>query len=73
MKKFYRIFILIIVFFFLSTYNPNKFNLTSKKDNVFFKIQNIIILNNFLLGEALIKKKLNQVYNKNIFLVKRKI
>ena len=72
MKKFYRIFILIIVFFFLSTYNPNKFNLTSKKDNVFFKIQNIIILNNFLLGETLIKKKLNQVYNKNIFLVKRK-
>ena len=51
--------------------NPNKFNLTSKKDNVFFKIQNIIILNNFLLGETLIKKKLNQVYNKNIFLVKR--
>ena len=71
MKKFYRIFILIIVFFFLSTYNPNKFNLASKKDNIFFKIQNIIIVNNYLLDKTLINKKLNQVYNKNIFLVKR--
>ena len=72
MNKFYRIFLLIVGFIFLSTYNPNKFNLISEKNNKFFKIQNIIIVNNFLLKKSVVNEKLSQIYNKNIFLIKRK-
>ena len=62
-----------MVLIFLSTYNPNKFDLTSEKDkdNAFFKVQNIEILNNFLVKESEIKKKLKAIYKKNIFLIKR--
>ena len=38
MKKLYRIVLLLIVLIFLSTYNPNKFDLTKEKNNSFFKI-----------------------------------
>ena len=72
MNKFYRIFLLLVGFVFLSTYNPNKFNLISEKNNKFFKIQNIIIVNNFLLKKSVVNEKLSQIYNKNIFLIKRK-
>jgi len=72
MNKFYRIFLLLTTFIFLSSYNPNKFNLISEKNNKFFKIQNIIITNNYLIKESLINEKLNEIYNKNIFLIKRK-
>ena len=71
MKKFYKIFLLLIVLIFLSTYNPNKLNLTSEKNNTFFKIRNIIIVNNFLLKKTAVNEKLYQIYNKNIFLIKR--
>lgn len=71
MKKFYKIFLLLILLIFLSTYNPNKLNLISEKNNTFFKIQNIIIVNNFLLKKTTVNEKLNQIYNKNIFLIKR--
>ena len=72
MNKFYRIFLLLTTFIFLSSYNPNKLNLISEKNNKFFKIQNIIITNNYLIKESVINEKLNEVYNKNIFLIKRK-
>ena len=73
MKKLYRIFLLLIVLIFLSTYNPNKFDLISEKDkdNAFFKVQNIEILNNSLVKESEIKEKLKAIYKKNIFLIKR--
>ena len=54
MKKLYRVILLLIALFFLSTYTPNDFNSILKKDNKFFKIKNIIIVNNFLVE----KKKL---------------
>ena len=73
MNKFYRIFLLLITFIFLSSYNPNKFNLISEKNNKFFKIQNIIIVNNFLLKKSVVNEKLSQIYNKNIFLIKTTI
>ena len=71
MKKFYRVILLLIAFIFLSTYNPNKFNLISEKSNSFFEIQNIIIINNFLIKKLTVNEKLSHIYNKNIFLIKR--
>ena len=71
MKKFYRIFLLLIILTFLSTYNPVKLNLISNKKNDFFDIKNITVENNFLIKKNSIKKKLHKIYNKNIFLIKR--
>ena len=72
MKKLYRILLLIIVLIFLSTYNPSEFNLILHKNNNFLKIQEIEIVNNFLIKDSEIKEKLSKIYNKNIFLIKRK-
>ena len=72
MKRLYRVFLWLIVFIFLSTYNPNKLNLISKQDNEFFSIQNIIVENNFLIKKSEVKEKLGQIYHKNIFLIKKK-
>ena len=72
MKKLYRIILLLIVFIFLSTFNPNKFSLISKKNSEFFEIQNIKIVNNFLIKKSKVYEKLGHIYNKNIFLIKRK-
>ena len=72
MKKFYRIFLLITILVFLSTYSPNKFDLTLENNSDFFKINKIVILNNLLVKKRNVKKKLGQIYNKNIFLIERK-
>ena len=72
MTKLYRIVLLIIVFIFLSTYSPSEFNLILQKDNTFLKIQKIEIVNNSLIKDSEIKEKLSKIYNKNIFLIKRK-
>ena len=72
MKKLYRIVLLIIVFIFLSTYSPSGFNLILQKNNTFLKIQKIEIVNNSLIKDSEIKEKLSKIYNKNIFLIKRK-
>ena len=70
MKKFYKITILVIVLIFLTTYSPSELNFSLNKKNVFFKVQNIKILNNYLIQEEEIKEKLNNIYNKNIFFIK---
>jgi len=44
MKKFYRIFLLITILVFLSTYNPNKFEANIENNNTFFQIKKIILL-----------------------------
>ena len=72
MKKLYRIVLLIIVLIFLSTYSPSGFNLILQKDNTYIKIQKIEIVNNSLIKDSEIKEKLSKIYNKNIFLIKRK-
>ena len=72
MKKFYRIFLLLIIFIFLSTYSPNKFDLTLENNSDFFKINKIVILNNLLVKKSNVKEKLGQIYTKNIFFIERK-
>jgi len=72
MKKFYRIFLLVIALIFLSTYTPSGFDLISKKNNTFFKIKKVEVVNNFLVKESEIKNKLKKILEKNIFLIKRK-
>ena len=71
MKKFYRVTLLLVVFIFLSTYSPNKLDLTLETNEAFFKIQKIVILNNSLVKKNDVYEKLDQIYNKNIFLIKR--
>jgi len=70
MKKLYRIALLLIVFIFLSTYNTKNLDLISEKNPIFFKVQNIEIINNFLVEKNEIEAKLSTIYNKNIFLIK---
>ena len=70
MKKFYRVFLLILTLIFLSTYNPNKFKINLDNNNSFFNIQKIIILNNLLINRDEINEKLKQIYGQNIFLIK---
>ena len=71
MKKIYKIFLLLITLIFLSTYSPITLKSNEEKKNLFFNIKNIKILNTRLVKEKTIKKKLNKIYNKNIFLVKK--
>ena len=71
MKKIYRITILLAIFVFLTTYSPNKFNVSSKKKNHFFEIQNIIIINNHLIDKIKIIEKLTQINNENILFINR--
>lgn len=72
MKKFYKIFLLLFTLIILSTYSPNKNDLLNANKNItFFNIKNIIIINNFLVKKSNIKKKLDNLNNKNIFLIKR--
>ena len=71
MKKFYKIFLLIIIFFFLSTYNPNRFQSVIKKENSFFEVKNIEITDTVLIQEDEINNKLQKIYGKNIFFIKK--
>ena len=71
MKKLYRIILLLAVLIFLTTYNPSGFNVFSKERNIFFKIQNIEIINNHIIDKDKITVKLAHIYGRNIFFIKR--
>ena len=71
MRKIYRIFFLLIVFVFLTTFNPRELDLQLKKNNKFFEVKNIILTNNFLTKKDEIQNKLSKIYGKNIFLIRR--
>ena len=71
MKKLYLIIILLVTFIFLTTYSPNEFNVFHPKKNIFFKIQNIKIINNHLIDENKIIEKLTKIYEKNILFIER--
>jgi len=69
MKKFYKLILILISFIFLSTYFPNNSN--EEEVDKLFIIKKIKIENNFLISKKIINKRLNKLYNKNIFLIKR--
>ena len=71
MKKFYKITALLIALIFLTTYSPSGINIFSKKRNLFFKIQNIEVVHNYLINKNEITEKLTQIYEKNILFVNR--
>ena len=71
MKKLYRIVLLLVALVFLTTYSPNEFNFFSEKKDAFFKIQNIKIINNHIIDQNEIIKKLAPIYEKSIFSVSR--
>ena len=71
MKKLYLIIILLVAFTFLTTYSPNELNVFHPKKNIFFKIQNIKIINNHLIDKNEIIEKLTKIYEKNILFIER--
>ena len=61
MKK--SLFGLLILFIFLTTYNPkSNFILNSS-----LNIKKIKIEDNFIIGDDILKKKLSFLYNENLF------
>ena len=70
MKKFYRTALLLILLIFLSTFNPIELDLISKKSDTLFKIKNIEIKNNLLIDKSELKKRLHNIYKKNIFFIR---
>ena len=70
MKKLYRIILLLLTFSFLTTYSPNENNVLPNK-SFFLKIKNIEIINNRIINEKEIYKKLAHIYEKNILFVER--
>jgi len=70
MKKIYKIFLLIIIFIFSTTYISKEYKLYNENNNL-FKITNVQILNNYLIKKEEMKENLSEIYNKNIFFVTR--
>jgi len=69
MKKVYRVFFLLIILIIVSTFNPSKLDIAFNKENSFFKIKKIEIINNSIIKKSEIQKKLNKIYDKNIFFI----
>ena len=69
MIKFYRIFLLLLIFIILSTFNSKELNLVDKKNFELFRIKNIEIQNNVLIKNTEITDKLTHLHKKNIFLI----
>ena len=70
MKSFYRIFLLLLVLVLLSTYNPLSLSTFKEKETSFFKIKNIEIINNSIIENEEISKRLSYIYKKNLILIK---
>jgi len=72
MNKFYKIFLLLIIFIFITTYNPKKLNIPSKKNNSLFELKFIKIQDNYLISKSKIDNSLSHLYEKNFFFIKTK-
>ena len=72
MKKIYTVTLLILVLIFLSTFNSKESNLIEKPKKSLFSINKIDIKNNSIIKRNKIRKKLHNIYKKNIFLIKKK-
>ena len=66
MKKLYTIFLLLIMLIFLTTYTPSGLNVFPDKENSFFKIKKIEILNNHRISEKEIYEKLAHIYSQTV-------
>jgi len=70
MKKIYKIFLLLFLLIFLSTYSFNQLDLDFNEKK-FFNIKFIKIENNFLIKKEEIKQELEHIYDKNIFFISK--
>ena len=70
MKKIYRIFLLLLIFIFLTTYSSKNLKDIGSVKKTFFQINNIIIINNYMIEKSKIVKKINHIYGKNILFIK---
>ena len=70
MRTLYRIILLFLIFVFLSTFNPKKSDIFPSQ-NIFFQIKDIEIINNNLISQDVINKKVSQIYGKNILFLKK--
>ena len=67
----YKIIISTTILALLTTYAPKEIKITQKKD-FFFRIKKIEIINNKKINKSTIIKKINYVYDKNIFFIKKR-
>ena len=72
MKKTYTIILLLLMLIFLSTYSDRSVDLNSKEKKSLFTIKNIEVINNSLISKDMLRNKLKILYEKNIFLLKKK-
>jgi cell division septal protein FtsQ len=70
MIKIYKTLISLVILIFLTTYTPKQINI-NKKEDFFFKIKKIEIINNNKINKSNIIKKLDYVYGKNILFIKK--
>jgi len=70
MKKTNKIFLLLLVLIFLSTFIEKENNYKASSINI-FKIKNISIKNNFLIKTKDLEQKLENLHKKNIFFIKK--
>jgi len=71
MKKSSKIIILSVTLIFLTTFNPNDFNLSKEKDWYFFQIKKIDIINSKLVRKNEVEENLKEIYGKNIIFINR--
>jgi len=72
MKKFYKIFLLLLSLIFLTTFNPFEFTDLKKKNNFFFKIKYLEVEDNKIINKEDIVNRLSQIIGKNIFFITKK-
>ena len=69
MTKFTRIFLLLALFIFITTFNPNKINQKFSEKSSFFKIKEIAINNNNIIKKDEILGKLSYIYNLPMYII----
>jgi len=71
MIKIYKIIISLTILTFLTTYVPKQIKIIQKKD-FFFRIKRIEVINNKKINKSTIIKKIDYVYDKNIFFIRKR-
>ena len=69
MNYIYRITLIILAIFFLTTYTPSGLNNFPKSKKKLFKIKNIEVLNNRIISKDEILDRSKYILNKNIFFI----